>query len=173
MSVTVSTLSHKPSQAEALKRLLVGLGLCAIAVSLAGCGGEAEAKLDDYLLELEFETPLESTSELEIGTYLTTVAARQQTVSGAETEPQWMQIRFKMYAVVDPGNVSVVESEIARHQGLLDDTIMLVCRNASVDELADNRWAILKSRIIDNIRPILGEDRLRQLLIVDNICEPI
>ena len=143
------------------------------AMVLPGCGGKAEAKLEDYLLELEFETPLESTREIELGSYVMSIAARHQGSSRNDTAPQWMQLKFRLFAVVDPEHESAVRSEIARHQGLLDDTILLVCRSASLDEIVDNRWAILKSRIIDSIRPILGEERLRQLLVTDSNYEPI
>jgi len=158
---------------EATRRAIAALLLVAAVVAFPGCGGEAEAKLEDYLLELEFETPLELTREIELGSYIISVAARHQEVARREAKPQWMQLRFRLFAVVDPGDESAVNSEIARHRGLLDDTIMLICRNASIDELVDNRWAILKSQIIDRIRPILGQNRLRQLLVLDNYCEPL
>ncbi len=162
-----------PAFGEATQRAIAALLLIAAVTVLPGCGGEAEAKLEDYLLELEFETPLELTREIELGSYVISVAARHQEASRSEARPQWMQLRFRLFAVVDPGDESAVNSEIARQRGLLDDTIMLVCRSASLDELVDNRWGMLKSQIIDRIRPILGQNRLRQLLVLDNYCEPL
>ena len=170
LSLTVSLIARI---LEASCRLSATAALCFGLVALTGCGGEVEAKLEDYLLELEFETPLESTHEIELGSYSVSIAARPQEVSRKVEDRVWVKIRFHLYAVVDPENESAVKSEIARHRGLLDDTIVSVCRNASLEELADNRWAILKSRIIDHIRPILGQDRLRQLVVINNIPERI
>lgn len=144
--------------------------LFAVAVVLPGCGSKAEEQLEDYLMELEFDTPLDSTSEIELGSYLMSIAARKQKeISRNQTDRQWVQLRFQLYAVVDPENESSVRSEIARHQGLLDDTILMVCRNASLEELTDNSWVIMKSRIIDQIRPILGHDSLRRLVVSNMI----
>ncbi len=167
--------SHKSISApiEVVQRAVVALLLIGTVIVLPGCGGEAKAKLEDYLVELEFETPLESTREVELGSYIISVAARRQDASKQGTKPQWMQVRFKLLAVVDPRNESAVKSEVARHRGMLDDTVLLVCRSASLEELVDSRWSILKAKIIDSVRPILGQDRLRQLLVIDNICEPI
>ena len=146
--------------------------LLAAVVVLPGCGDEAQARLEDYLLELEFDTPLDATSEIELGNYVMSIAARkQQEISRNQADRQWVQLRFKLHVIVDPENESAVRSEIARHQGFLDDTILMVCRKASIDELADNSWVIMKSRIIDEIRPILGQDRLRQLVVSNNVID--
>jgi hypothetical protein len=160
------------TQGAGIFRLRLGgaMLLVAAVVVLPGCGDEAQARLEDYLMELEFDTPLDSTSEIKLGDYIMSVAARQkQETARNQTKRQWVQLRFTMYAIVDPENESAVRSEIARHQGLLDDTILTVCRDASLDELTDNNWVIMKSRIIDRIRPILGQDRLRQLVVNNNI----
>jgi flagellar basal body-associated protein FliL len=125
-------------------------------------------------MELEFDTPLDSTSEIKLGNYVMSIAARQQQdVSRAHSNRQWVQLRITMHVIVDPENESAVRSEIERHKGLLDDTILTVCRNASLDALSDNGWVIMKSRIIDNIRPILGQDSLRQLVVSNIIIDTL
>ena len=171
---TKMSANHKQQTIATFQHQALGLLLLIVAMfALPGCGNEVETRLEDYLMELEFETPLDSAREIKLGSYFISVAARQQETSRNEYDRKWMRLNFELMAVVDPRYESRVRSEIARHRGLLDDTVMLVCRNASLDELTDNRWAILKSRIIDRLRPILGEDYLRQVIVVNNLHEPI
>lgn len=152
----------------------IALGLVAIgALLISGCGGQTEAKLEDYLEELEFDTPLDSVKEVEIGTYRFSSAARHQDPSGRESEPIWVQIRFKLNAEADYQEEKAIIAACERHRGMLDDAIITVFRKASIDELDDNRWAALKSKLIDTIRPLLGENRIRQISFDDFGYEPI
>lgn len=154
--------------------IVSGLTACLVAAALLpGCSSPAEAKLGEYLEELELNTPLESVKEIEIGSYRFASAARYQDPSGREAEPMWVRIKFKLYAIAAPEDESAILGACGQHRGMLDDAILTICRNASIDELNDNRWATLKSRLIDTVRPLLGKDRVRQLTFGEFSWEPI
>jgi hypothetical protein len=146
--------------------------LVAVAM-LSGCSGQPEVKLDDYLDELEFNTPLESVQEVEIGYYRISCAARHQDRSGRETLPVWVQVKFTLFAETSDRDENSILAACERHRGMLDDAIITVIRKASIDEFSDNRWAAIKSKLIDTIRPLLGGYRVRQIFFDDFSWEPI
>ena len=133
------------------------------ALLLSGCGGEEVAKLEDYLEELEFDRPLESVKEIKVNSYRFPCAARHHDAAGAELPPMWVQMKFDLYVIAAEEDESVVLDRIERHRGMIDDTVVAVCRKSSVDQLLDNRWATIKSRLLESLRPLLGEDRIRQI----------
>jgi len=129
--------------------------------------------LDDYLEELEFNTPLESLKEIPLGTFRVSSVPRHEDSSKKKTRTTWVQISFKLYVVVAPEDESAIQSAYERHRGMFDDTVIRIFRNASLDELSDPRWATIKSRLSDNTRPILGSDRVRQIVVDDYTWEPL
>lgn len=156
-----------------ISHLTICVALSAVVLVLTGCGGEAKVTLEDYLAELELETPLESVAEVEIGSYRFSCAARHKNPSGVETEPIWVQVTFKLYAGAAHRDKSSILAACERHRGMLDDAILTVFRQASIDELEDNSWAALKSRVIDTVRPLLGESKVRQVFFENFSWEPI
>ena len=142
-------------------------------VLMAGCGGKEKTQLDVYLDELEVERTLESVKEIPVGTYGIASALPLNGTSREEANTLWVHLRFQLVAICDPSDEKAVLAAAERHRGMLDDTIISVCRKATKEELEDNRWATLKSRMIDAIRPILGDDRIRQLTFVDFSWEAI
>jgi hypothetical protein len=147
--------------------------VAAVLTILPGCGGVEEAKLEDYLEELDFSKPMESHAEVRLGDYRVSSAAGKQEGSKRDAELTWVQISCKLYVIVEPKNVDVVTEAYERHRGMFDDTIVQIFRSATIDELTDPRWSALKSRLSDFARPILGEDRVHQVVINDYGWEPI
>ena len=148
--------------------------LCLVALLLLpGCGGDKGVELNDYLDELEFNAPLKSVKEVEVGQYRIACAARYQDRSGREALPVWVQVNFVLYAEGSSQDENALLAACERHRGLLDDAVIRVFRNASIDELSDNRWAAIKSKLIDKIRPLRGEHRVRQIFFNDFGWEPI
>lgn len=141
--------------------------------ALAGCGGSDQPQLEDYLEELEFESPLQETTEIDLGAYQVSSAARRGDPSDRREPPMWVQIRFSLSIATTPEEESAVLDANERHRGMVDDAILSVCRSASITELEDNRWASIKSRMLDRLRPILGEHRIRQIMLNDFEWEPI
>jgi len=140
---------------------------------LPGCGGSEEVKLKDYLEEIEFDSPLESVKDVKIGIYQISCAARHQDPFGREAVSLWVQIKFTLFAEAAYEDEKAILAACERHRGKLDDAILTIFRKASVDELSDNRWAALKSKLIDTVRPLLGEHRVRQIFFDDFSWEPI
>jgi hypothetical protein len=148
--------------------------LCfAMVMLLPGCGGQPDIKLNDYLDELELNAPLKSVKEVEIGHYRISCAARYQDRSGREALPLWVRVNFTLLAEGSSQDENAILAACERHRGKLDDAIITVFRRASIDELSDNRWAAIKSKLIDRIRPLLGGDRVRQIFFNDFGWEPI
>ena len=110
---------------------------------------------------------MESVEEVPLGTYGIASAIPIHNVSGEPDETLWIHLNFQLVAIVDPHDERAVLAASKRHRGMLDDTIIAVCRKATREELEDSRWGTLKSRLIDAVRPILGSNRVRQLTFVD------
>lgn len=140
------------------------LGLLLLAL-LPGCGGEEVVRLQDYLEELEFERPLEAMKELKVNSYVFPCAARRRDSVGADLPPLWVQLNFELFVIVAEENETAVSASIERHQGLLDDMVLSICRRSSLDQLQDNNWRMIKTRLLDEIRPLLGKDRVQQLVV--------
>ncbi len=136
------------------------------AALLVGCGGEEVVKLDDYLEELEFDRPLESVKEIKVNSYRFPCAASHHDAAGADLAPMWVQMKFDLYVIAAEGDEKAVLAGIERHRGMIDDTVMAVCRNSTIEQLQDNRWATLKANLLDAIRPLLGDERVRQITLV-------
>lgn len=144
-------------------RRLLGLMAVLSAVMLVGCGGEEVAKLEDYLEELEFDRPLESGKEIKVNSYRFPVAAGLRNEAGADISPMWVQMKFDLYVIATEEDEKVVLAAIERHRGMLDDTVLSICRQSSIEQLQDNRWSSLKTRLLEAIRPLLGKTRVRQI----------
>jgi len=111
--------------------------------------------------------------KVELGSYRISCAARHQDRSGREALPLWVQVKFKLSAETSKHDENTILAASERHRGRLDDAIITVFRRASIDELSDNRWAAIKSKLIDTIRPLLGGNRVRQIFFDDFSWEPI
>lgn len=149
-----------------LTMLLVGF--------LPGCGGESAPRLEDYLEELEFDRPLESVKEILVNSYRIPCAAQHQDAAGANVKSIWVLVSFDLYVIAAEEDENAVLAGIERHRGLLDDTIHAVCRRSSISMLEDSSWATIETRMLDAIRPLLGEERIRQISFSDSAkWEPI
>ena len=142
-------------------------------LTLFGCGGVEEAKLADYLEVLDYNKPMESLREVKLGDYRISSATHTQEGAKIGTERTWVQITCQLYVIVTPENESAVARAYQRHRGMFDDQVVQIFRGATIDELSDPRWSILKSRLSDFARPLLGEDRIHQIVINDYGWEPI
>jgi len=150
------------------------LALAVVALSmLPGCGGVEEVVLADYLEVLDFNKPLESLAEVQLGDYRVSSATRTQEEAQKRAPKTWVQISCKLYVIVAPEDAAKVSSLYERHKGMFDDKVVQIFRSATIDELSDPRWSIIKSRLSDFARPILGEERIHQVVINDYFWEPI
>ena len=162
-----------------LGKMLAAIVVAFAIVLLLGCGEAEQAPFEAYLQQLDAEASLESADELLLGKYAiaSAIPLPEHVIAeydeDEEIEPLWVQIRFELYAIVSPDEKKAVVAACERHRGMLDDAVVTICREASKEELDDSRWATLKSRLLDQIRPILGEERVRQLSFSDFGWAPI
>jgi len=148
--------------------------LMVLAVAVTGCGNSDAVILQKLSRDFDLENMTGRRIELELGSYRIASAVPEQKAVGNQARPQWVQIRFHLYAMVDPEDVQRVKDACERHRGTLDDTILTVCRGATIEELVDVRNATLRARLIDAIRPILGSGRIHQISFADTFTwEPI
>ena len=147
--------------------------LAVVMTTLPGCGGVEEAKLADYLEVLDFNKPLESLTEVRLGDYRVSSATGKQESLQRNKQRTWVQITCKLYVIVSPRNASRVTKAYQRHQGIFDDNIVQIFRSATIEELSDPRWSVIKSRLSDFARPVLGEERVHHVVVDDFGWEPI
>ena len=158
---------------SALRQILV-ISMILTALGLPGCGGDVQAKLEDYLEELEFDAPLEAVKVIQLGeSHRISIAARKQAYVEGDEEPVWVQFKFKLFVEVAPENEAAILAATERHRGMINDIIVRICRNLTLEELGDSRRTSFKSRLIDALRPLLGENRIQQLILNDDSWEAI
>jgi hypothetical protein len=136
--------------------------LAAAACLLPGCGGDDAALLGSYL-ELEFDAPLESAASVSLGTFnipaptVVKVAGKSRTI--------WVRIKFELIAETLPSHESSVASALEERRGALNDAVLTIVRTSSTDELTDPRASALRMRIAEAVRPMLGGEKVRQLVL--------
>jgi hypothetical protein len=156
------------------RRWLVALMLLVAALALPGCGGDEQAKLEDYLEELEFDAPLESVKVVQLGDlHRISIAAHKQAYSDAEEEPVWVQLKFELFVEVAPEHEVAILAASERHRGMIGDIVVSICRNLTIEELDDHRRTTLKSRMLDALRPLLGENRIQKIILNNDSWEII
>lgn len=167
MPLPYRTLRLNRRLAAELIAVVFALGL------LAGCGGETRSKLDGYLEELEVHSALNAMKEIHLGYYRISSATVSQDSSRGQSEPIWVKIKFHLYAITDLKTEAALLRAIERHRGMINHTVITTLRDATIEELEDNRWATIKSRVTEELRPLLGEELVRQVTFDNFTWEPI
>ncbi len=162
-----------PGQRCFANPIVVALLVFVTTAITSGCVGTADAQLESYLNELEFETPLESVREVELGNYYITSPIRRPDPTAQAPQVVWVRVKFQLFAAVAPKDESAVKAALERHRGMMDDGVLSICRSVTIEELEDSRWSVLKARIIDLVRPLLGRNRVRQVMFDNFTWEPL
>jgi len=168
-------------------RFALPLLLAALALT-AGCGGVDSGRLVDYLDELEFDVPLETASYVSLGKFDIPIAATRQRI-GDHASPEEhslqaaegghvatpgplhvgdavrMRLQFELMAETAPPYEQDLLALAERHRGAMNDAVLTVVRTSTVEELSDPRLTAVKTRLSEMTRPMLGEDRVRQLVL--------
>lgn len=144
----------------------------AISVVAVGCASEELPRLVDHLEELEFDVPLESAANIDLGEFDVPVVV---TVDSDQAKPEtvWMRLKFKLSAETTPDFKAEVTKAYDRHRGAMNDAVVTIIRTSTADELTDSRLAAIKTRMADVARPLLGEERVRQLVLTDILTEAL
>jgi len=166
------TLRSKPQWNKSEGSMVLMVLLLMVCPQL-GCSDVIEVKLEDYLEEIEFETPLNSTVEVSLGKYSIPIPVQSNDNINHETQIDWIRMKFQLYAVVANENQSKVEAALQRNRGLYRDGVLKICRAATLDDIADPRLTAIVLRLTDLSRSVLGQKNIRQLLCPDLITEAI
>jgi len=164
---------HNHPRKNQSEKLIVLMGLLLMACSLFGCNDKIEVKLEDYLEELEFEAPLNSTTEVPLGEYSIPISVPSSENVSHEMQFNWIRMKFQLYAVVANKNRSRVEAALQHNRGLYQDGVLKICRSATLDDITDPRLTAIILRLTDLTRSLLGQKDIRQLLFTDIITEAI
>jgi hypothetical protein len=141
----------------ALRALLV------VTAFVVGCGGDEQARLGDYLDDLEFNAPLEAAAYVSLGAFDVPAAAHVK--RGGATRTLWIRLSFELFAEAAPEHEAAVAEAAERHRGALNDALLTIIRTSSTDELTDPRLSALKLRMTEAARPLLGDRKMRQLVL--------
>ncbi|MBA3483422.1 MAG: hypothetical protein H0T51_16555 [Pirellulales bacterium] len=164
-------MSHR--RPDRWTRLPLALALCA-AVLGAGCAGEESARLVDFLDELEFDVPLETAAYVSLGRFDIPISAQggagKASAFVQEIADQglvWMRLQFELTAETTPAQEKELLEVAERHRGALSDAVLTAVRTSTVDELADPHLSAINAKLTDVVRPILGEELVRQFVLND------
>jgi hypothetical protein len=159
-----------PQDAWILRDLLLLLVACAL---ITGCGSESEVQLEEYLDEIEYVAPLNSTVEVPFGQYSIPIVARPLSEPQSGPRIQWIRLKFDLYAVVAVADEAEIHQAWEHHRGSFRDQTISVCRAATLDDVVDLRLAAIKSRLTDLARSVFGKKRIRQLLCTNIITDAV
>jgi Flagellar basal body-associated protein FliL len=151
------------------KSLWVIFCLAGAAIGAAGCGAKSKFKFD----ELDVAQTVEELAEFSLGDYKIPIPVAVDDGAEAQVRRNCLQFEFQLYALVAPKEEYQLAEAWERHQGVIRDKVIIICRSATVDDLQEPELATLKARLTDVLAAQLGEKRFRQLLITDVVSQPL
>jgi hypothetical protein len=135
----------------------------ALGCAVAGCSSKSTFKFDQMdLLPAE-----EELTEFSLGEYKIPIPIPDDANAEKLCRRNRVQFDFDLFALISPKEESQFKDAWDRHEGVIRDQVINICRSASVDELQEPELATLKARLTDVLATQLGETRFRQLLITD------
>jgi hypothetical protein len=141
----------------------------AICSAVLGCGSKAKFAFDQMdLLPAE-----EELTEFPLGEYKIPIPLADDMTAEKVSRHNRIQFDFILNALVSPKEETQFKDAWGRHEGVIRDRVINICRCASVDELQEPELATLKARLTDVMAAELGEKRLRQLLITDVVSQEL
>jgi hypothetical protein len=143
--------------------------VCVVACAVSGCGSKPAFNFEQLgLLPVE-----EELTEFSLGEYKIPIPVTEDPGEESPRRRNRFQFDFKLFALVSPKEDSQFADAWGRHEGVLRNQIMNICRSASIEDLQEPELATLKARMIDVLAARLGEKRLRQLLITDIVSQQL
>ena len=143
---------------------LFALGVCAT----LGCAAKSKFEFD----KMDLIPAEEGLTEFPLGESKIPIPLAEQFRRSASHSNR-LQFDFKLYALVSPKEQSQFEDAWSRHEGVIRDRVIGICREATAEELQEPELATLKARLTDALASQLGEKRLRQLLITDVVSQEL
>lgn len=138
---------------------------------LSGCGGPAKSKFEFDCLDV---VPAEDElNEFPLGEYKVPVPLMDHPGPSRFGGCNRLQFDFELYALVSPKEEAQFEDAWNRHEGVIRNRVIEICRRATADELMEPELSTLKARLSDALALQLGEKRLRQLLINNVVSQEL
>jgi hypothetical protein len=142
-----------------------------------GCGDEQSLRLADALEGMEVEVPLEAVAKVPLGEFNVPLAISvgPATPGGRKQDAKklWMRLKFELTAETAPKAENAVRDAYDGRRGAVNDAVLSIIRTSTVDDLTDPRLAAIKSRMVDAVRPLLGQHGVRQLVLNQIVTEPL
>lgn len=138
--------------------------VCWLTVLLApelGCGSKSSFQFD----QMDMLPAAEELAEFPLGEYKIPVPLVNNPGPNRLGGCNRLQFDFELFALVSPKEQSQFEDAWNRHEGVIRDRVIGICRRATAEELMEPELSTLKARLTDALASQLGEKRLRQLLI--------
>jgi hypothetical protein len=138
--------------------------ICAALLAIApGCSSKPTYEFD----RMDLLPAKENLSEFSLGEYKIPIPVSDKESSNKARHRNRLQFDFQLFALVSPHEESQLADAWQRHQGMIRNDVINICRTASVSDLQEPELATLKARLTNVLAAHLGEKRLRQLLITD------
>jgi flagellar basal body-associated protein FliL len=145
-------------------RVLLPLAILAaalLAASIAGCNSAPTYEFD----ELDSTPAQDELIEFSLGKYVIPIPLVRSYAASAGPKRNRVEFSFELHALITGDYQSELTGMWDRHQGTIRDRVILVCRNATADELQEPELATLRSHLTDAVQAELGSKRIRRLLI--------
>jgi hypothetical protein len=144
---------------------VLALGLAAA----LGCNSKSKFKFDCMdILPAE-----EELNEFPLGQYKVPVPLADTPGHSRFGGCNRLQFDFELFALVSPKEQSQFNDAWTRHEGVIRDRVIDICRRATAEELMEPELSTLKARLTDALASQLGERRLRQLLINNVVSQEL
>jgi flagellar basal body-associated protein FliL len=144
---------------------IVAVGCCA----WWGCNSKSAFEFD----QLDVAPAEEELTEFPLGEYKIPIPLADDQNQAAIVRRNRLELDFQLYALVSPKEESQFEDAWTRHEGVIRDQVISICRRATAEELQEPELVTLKARLTDVLASQLGEKRLRQLLITDVVSQEL
>lgn len=147
--------------------LMLALGVGFIAAN--GCSSKSKFKFDCMdVLPAE-----EELNEFPLGQYKVPVPLIDTPGQSRFGGCNRLQFDFELFALVSPKEQAQFKDAWSRHEGVIRDRVIDICRRATAEELMEPELSTLKARLTDALASQLGEKRLRQLLVNNVVSQEL
>lgn len=152
-----------------IRRLWCWFAFATACCALLGCDSKSSFELD----QLDVAPAEEELAEFPLGEYKIPIPLTDNCEQSTIVRRNRIEFDFQLFALVSPKEESQFEDAWNRHEGVIRDQVISICRRATVEELQEPELVTLKARLTDVLASQLGEKRLRQILITDVVSQEL
>ncbi len=141
----------------------------AVFAACAGCGGHDEFAFD----ELDLTPAQDELIEFSLGKFTIPIPLVEATMMDEGVKRNRVEFSFALYALVTADCKKRLTHQWKRYEGKVRDRVILICRNATAEELREPELATLKTHLTDAIHAELGSECIRRLLVSDVVTRKL